>query len=91
MKRNCANVVSERVRVLADLRQLGFLLPDSVANFVWLPFGEISSQFAAHCRSNDIDVMTEPDVGVRVSISTPAQNNRFLRAAAVWAADISAT
>src|SRR5687767_12232790 len=42
-------IVAERTRVLEALRSQGWAVPDSQANFVWLPLGEDALDFAAAC------------------------------------------
>lgn len=44
-------LVEERTRVVAGLRAQGWEIPDSQANFVWLPLGERSQEFAAACAA----------------------------------------
>ena len=77
-------VVAERERVHAALTALGYEVPISRANFVWLPLRERSAQFAAHTESHKVIVRAFPDAsgGVRVSIGAPDENDAFLAAAA---------
>jgi histidinol-phosphate aminotransferase len=75
-------IVAERVRVLAALRDLGWDVPDSQANFVWLPLGEDAMDFAAACHP--VSVRPFAGDGVRVSIGDPHVNDRFLQVAAEW-------
>ncbi len=75
-------IVAERVRVLAALRDQGWQVPDSQANFVWLPLGEDALDFAASC--GPVSVRPFAGDGVRVSIGDPAVNDRFLDAAERW-------
>ncbi len=81
-----AQVVSERVRVTAALRDHGYDIPDSQANFVWLPLRERATEFAAHTEANGVIVRAFPDSagGVRVTIGAPEENNAFLGAAAAF-------
>ncbi len=76
-------VISERTRVTAALREAGFEVPTSQANFVWLPLRERSAEFAAHTEANKVIVRAFPDStgGVRVTIGSPAENDAFLAAA----------
>ncbi|ANY06578.1 histidinol-phosphate transaminase [Pseudonocardia sp. HH130630-07] len=78
----CADVVRERERVAAELRGLGLAVPPSEANFVWLPLGGRSADFAAHCAGQKVIVRPFPPDGVRVTVSTPEENDRLLAAAA---------
>ncbi|MGI9084209.1 MAG: histidinol-phosphate transaminase [Aeromicrobium sp.] len=75
-------IVAERVRVLAALRDQGWDVPDSQANFVWLPLGDDALDFAAACAP--VSVRPFPGDGVRVSIGEPAVNDRFLAVASDW-------
>lgn len=81
-----AAVVSERSRVLAGLREAGFEVPESQANFVWLPLRERAADFAAHCEASGVIVRPFSDAtgGVRVTIGTAEENEKFLAAAASW-------
>lgn len=77
-------VIDERARVTSALRNGGFEVPDSQANFVWLPLRERSTEFAAHCEQQRVIVRSfaQPEVGgVRVTIGAPAENDAFLAAA----------
>ena len=77
-------VIAERSRVSAALRELGYEVPASRANFVWLPLRERSAEFSAHAeRHHKVIVRAFPDAsgGVRVSIGAPAENDTFLAAA----------
>ena len=73
-------VVAERERVHAALSALGYEVPTSQANFVWLPLRDRAAQFAAHCRGPKVIVRAFPDAsgGVRVSIGAPEENDAFL-------------
>ncbi len=83
----CAAVAAERARVTDALRATGFEVPDSKANFVWLPLRERSADFAAHCERHLVIVRPFSDAtgGVRVTIGSPPENDAFLAAAAAWA------
>lgn len=75
--RRCAVITSERRRVAQALRRRGFGTPDSQANFWWLAVGD---EFAALADALERrGVVTRPlDRGVRVSVGTPEENDRFL-------------
>lgn len=76
-------VTAERGRVLGELRAVGFTVPESQANFVWLPLRERSAEFAAHCEAGGVIVRPFNDAtgGVRITIGTAAENDVFLAAA----------
>lgn len=73
--------VAERERVRTALLGLGFEVPPSEANFVWLPLGERTGEFTAACALAGVNVQPFSDEGVRVSIGTAEDNDAFLAAA----------
>jgi histidinol-phosphate aminotransferase len=73
--------VAERARVTDVLRAAGYEVPDSQANFVWLPLGARAAGFAQHCADSGVLVRPFPGEGVRVTIGLPEENDRFLAAA----------
>jgi histidinol-phosphate aminotransferase len=79
--RRCALVTAERDRVTEALRKLSVDVPDSQANFVWLPLGDRSAAFGAACESRGVIVRPFQPDGVRVTIGTPDENDAFLAAA----------
>jgi histidinol-phosphate aminotransferase len=81
VRRRCALVVAERERVTEAVRKLVPAVPDSQANFVWLPLGERSVEFGRACEARGVIVRPFPGDGVRVTIGTPAENDAFLAAA----------
>ena len=80
-------VIAERERVHAALTALGYQVPVSRANFVWLPLRERSAAFAAHAETHKVIVRAFPDAtgGVRVTIGAPHENDAFLAAAGSFA------
>ncbi|MEU4383156.1 histidinol-phosphate transaminase [Micromonospora echinofusca] len=81
VRRRCALVVAERDRVTEALRKLVGDVPDSQANFVWLPLGDRAVDFAKACEARGVIVRPFAGDGVRVTIGTPAENDAFLAAA----------
>ncbi|MGC5048443.1 histidinol-phosphate transaminase [Micrococcus porci] len=73
-------VVDERERVVAALAEAGWDVPETHANFVWLPLGERGADFAAAAGERALSVRAFPE-GVRVSISEREANDRFLEVA----------
>jgi histidinol-phosphate aminotransferase len=78
-------VVDERRRVTAALTELGYTVPDSQANFVWLPLAERTSDFAAQA-AEQARVLVRPygNEGARVSIGSTQENDAFLIFAGSW-------
>jgi histidinol-phosphate aminotransferase len=81
MTRRANLVISERDRVLASVREFAPDVPDSQANFIWLPLGDASVAFAAACEAERVIVRPFHGDGVRVTIGTPEENDAFLAAA----------
>lgn len=77
-------VVGERDRVTAALRQAGYDVPDSQANFVWLPLPGRAQQFAEASADNRIIVRPYGDDGVRVTVASSDENDAFLDFAHRW-------
>jgi histidinol-phosphate aminotransferase len=82
-------IVKERARVWHALRDQGWPVPVTEANFVWLPLGDESVRFAGACAERGLSVRPFEGDGVRVSIDEPVANNLFLEVAASWLADRS--
>src|SRR5690606_28940868 len=81
VRRRCDLVIAERERLLATARKLVPDVPESQANFIWLPLGERSAAFGAACERRGVIVRPFPGDGVRVTVGTPAENDAFLAAA----------
>jgi len=82
----CRGVTAERDRVRAELLAMGYLVPDSQANFVWLPLGEQTAAFNEHCLDHKVVIRPFPADGARITISDPTENDVFLAAAQSWLA-----
>jgi histidinol-phosphate aminotransferase len=87
MRERVALVVAERERVESAVRKLvtatspELIVPPTQGNFVWLPLGDRSVEFAAACDAAGVVVRPFPGDGVRVTIGTPEENDTFLTAA----------
>lgn len=77
-------LVAERTRVSAALRAAGFELPDSQANFVWLPLAQRTDDFVACAAKARIIVRPYGRDGVRVTIGAPDENDALLRFAQAY-------
>lgn len=77
-------VVAERRRVSAALREAGFELPVSQANFVWLALGPRTCDFVERAAEALIVVRQYGSDGVRVTIGAPEENDALLRFARGW-------
>lgn len=73
-----ANILSERARVIAELSAAGWKLPNAQANFVYLPIGERTDEIYLGLERRGVVTRPFPNEGIRVTISTPQENDRFL-------------
>ncbi len=76
------HLVKERSRVWDGLRDQGWTVPSSEANFVWLRLGDATLDFAAACEAAGIIVRPFPGDGCRITVAEPEANDRLLRVAA---------
>lgn len=85
------SLVDERERVVAGLKDLGWKIPETQANFVWLPLGEKAQDFAEFAGKQALSVRAFAGDGVRVSIGEVEANTRFLQLCAAYAEAQSAS
>jgi len=73
-----ASLRTERARVVGELTAAGWDLPDTQANFVYIPLGERTQDI--YTEIEKLGVVTRPFAGegIRVTIGTPEENDRFL-------------
>ena len=69
-------VVAERARVTAALREAGYTVPPSQANFVWLPLPGRAQEFANDSANSRIIVRPYGDDGVRVTVAPHTRTTR---------------
>ncbi len=79
MRARVEGVVAERERVQAAISDLGLDVVPSDANFVWLPLGEHAAVLGEYSERAGIVLRPFPDVGVRITIGTPSENDRLLK------------
>jgi len=78
-------VVAERRRVTAVLSDLGYDFPPTQANFVWLPLGDRTAEFARRAAESKVLLRPYGDDGVRITVGAPEENDVFLGFAQSWA------
>jgi len=79
-------LVAERTRVVAGLTEVGWDVPQTQANFVWLALdgpGE-AGRFAAAAERAGVSVRPFDGDGVRVTVAEPAAGDVLLGVAAAW-------
>lgn len=89
--RRCKETTVERDRTADLLAERGFPVPDSQTNFVWLPAGPASASLGEAMERRGVVTRVFPDVGIRVTSGTPAENDRFLAAFADAATETDAS
>jgi histidinol-phosphate aminotransferase len=67
--------------VHAALVEMGYEVPESQANFVWLPLGERTAEFNEHCLDQKVVIRAFVGEGARATIGLPEENDAFLAAA----------
>lgn len=78
----CKPVTVERERVHAALVEMGYEVPASQSNFLWLLLGERTAAFNEHCLEQKVVVRAFVGEGARVTVSgLPEENDAFLAAA----------
>jgi histidinol-phosphate aminotransferase len=71
-------VIADRIWFESELAQLGFKLPVSQANFVWLPLGDLTEEFAKRSEGIAVSIRPFPGEGVRISIGERAALERVI-------------
>ena len=74
-------LIERRTRLLGGLRALGWDVPDSQANFVWLPTGERTDEAAAAFDAADLIVRPFSGDGIRISVGEEESIGRVLAVA----------
>ncbi len=73
-------ILAERERVIAALGAQGWSLPDAQANFVYIPIGSATEDIAVALEQRGVVIRPFPGAGIRVTIGTIEENDRFLNA-----------
>jgi histidinol-phosphate aminotransferase len=74
-------LVQERSRVVSALTEAGVEVPETHANFVWLPLGARTAEFAAASEAAGLTVRPFDGEGVRVTIGEKEANDLFVEVA----------
>lgn len=76
-----AVIVERRTALVTALRAQGWEVPDSQANFVWLPTGDRTDEIAAAFVAADIVVRPFSGDGIRISVGEEPSIDRVLHVA----------
>ncbi|AKU18381.1 histidinol-phosphate transaminase [Luteipulveratus mongoliensis] len=80
------SLVAERSRVIAALREQGWPVPDSEANFVWLPLGDDTVDFAKAADEAGLVVRPFAGEGCRCTVAETEANDRLIEVAGAFRA-----
>ena len=86
MRANTAALRRERERVAAALAEQGWDVPDAQANFVWLPSRGRTDELCLAMERRGVVTRPFSGLGIRVTVGTPEENDRFLSTLAELAA-----
>ncbi len=81
LDRRVATVVAEREKVGPAMRALGFEVPPSQGNFVWLALGDLAVPVAAVLEEHGVLARTFAGDGIRVTVTEPGETELLLAAA----------
>ncbi len=77
-------LVLERTRIEDALREGGWHVVPSQANFIWLRLGEDAVAFAVECEEQGLTVRPFAGEGVRITVAETPANDRFITVASRW-------
>ncbi|BDZ56369.1 hypothetical protein GCM10025872_38590 [Barrientosiimonas endolithica] len=77
-------LVGERTRVFDALRAQGWDVPETHANFVWMPLGPDTMAFARACDEAGLVVRPFDGEGARCSIGEAEANDRLIEVAGAF-------
>lgn len=72
------SILAERARVEVELAAAGWTFPDHQGNFVWLATGERTDAITLDLERRGVVVRPFAGEGIRVTIGSPTENDRFL-------------
>jgi histidinol-phosphate aminotransferase len=75
-----AELVAERERMVGALAESGWMVPETRANFIYIPTAERTDDVHLAMERQGVVTRPFPGAGLRITISTPAENDRWLAA-----------
>ncbi len=81
-------LVEERGRIVEELTAAGWWLPDAQANFVYLPIGPNADDVYLELEKRGVVTRPFSGEGIRVTVGTSAENDRFLETLAQVSAPV---
>lgn len=80
IRRRVSAILAERARVEVELAAAGWTFPNHQGNFVWLATGDRTDEIAVALERRGVVVRPFSGDGIRVTIGTASENDRFLAA-----------
>ena len=71
-------ILAERARVEVELAAAGWTFPNHQGNFVWLATGERTDEIALALEQRGVVIRPFSGEGIRITIGSPTENDRFL-------------
>lgn len=84
--RRVSAILAERARVEVELAAAGWTFPNHQGNFVWLATGDRTDEVALALERQGVVVRPFSGEGIRVTIGSAAENDRFVASLAATAA-----
>ena len=78
IRRRVSTILAERARVEVELAAAGWTFPNHQGNFVWLATGDRTDDIALALERQGVVVRPFSGEGLRVTIGSEAENDRFL-------------
>jgi len=72
-----AMLLTERIRLVDDLRAADHEFPDPHGNFIWLPFGDRTDEVQLGLERRGVVTRPFSGEGLRVTVGSPDENDRF--------------
>jgi histidinol-phosphate aminotransferase len=79
MRARVDEVIAERERMQEAMADLGLDVPRSEANFVWLDVPDAAGALGDFSERQGVVMRVFRDVGVRVTVGTPDENDRVVK------------
>ncbi len=73
-----ATLLDERQRCVDALSAAGVAMPPTHSNFIFIPTGDATSDIALAMEKDGIVTRPFPGIGLRVTIGTPEENDRWI-------------
>ncbi|MCP3857163.1 MAG: histidinol-phosphate transaminase [Actinomycetia bacterium] len=73
-------IVGQRDRLISELGRLGLEVPDSQANFVWIPSGGRTLELTRSLEQRGLVTRPFEGEGLRITASTPSETDRVIEA-----------